>query len=312
VDNAKGSSTEMKNDVENITNGLGIFSGKPEISGNIGCLILSLVCLLIAIGFVWGSFDGKTMVKSDIFLTTVSILITVSIISFTAFSFTYPFRARKKIVFEGIWFSKDKIWLGEHEIELKEKCSINNLMDDNLENLIEADWKQSRRASCIDITETLVVVQLENSNFDYKSCRIGKVHIFKEKDNLNYHFASRPTVLLIDGILSSCNTLTLIDQIKKIVKGTKTIQQSGGVCNLCITPPGDIPQGLSNSIENVCDLNNLIKNKTNDQQIMSVLQTEQFIDKAHSDFLITLMKDYGWKIDFCPSKMNVTDQQSKS
>jgi hypothetical protein len=309
MDNAKSSSTERKNTVGNITktSGLGIFSGKPEITGRIGCLIISVICVISTIVFAISSFGIDPMVQDDIILTAIYILITVFVVFFTVLSFTYPFRTRKKLIFEGIWFSKDKVWLGEHEIELKEKCSINNLINDDCTNRIQANWNQTIRASFIDITETSMIIQLVNSKHDYRAYRIEKINILKVKNDLHYDFDSRPTVLLSNGILSTCSKLTLIDQLKKIAKGTKAIQKNGGICKLYITPSGDIPWDLSERIENVNDLNNIIKNKTKAQRTMSALQTGKFIDKAHSDFLMTLIKDHGWKIEFCPLKINVTD-----
>ncbi len=301
MDDAKSSSTERKNAVGNMTimSGLGIFSGKPEITGRIGYLIISVICVISTIVCAIGSFGTGPMVQDNIVLTVIYILITVLVVFFTVLSFTYPFRARKKLIFEGIWFSKDKVWLGEHEIELREKCSINNLINDDCTNRIQANWNQTIRASFIDITETSMVVQLVDSKHEYK---IKKIHILKVKNDLHYDFDSRPTVLLSNGILSPCSKLKLIDQLRKIAKGTKAIQKNGGICNLYITPPGDSLWDLSERMENVSDLNNIIKNKTKAQSTMNALQTGKFIDKAHSDFLMSLIKDYGWKIDFCPLK----------
>ena len=241
MDNAKSSSTERKNAVGNITitSGLGIFSGKPEITGRIGCLIISAICIISTIVFVIGSFGTGPMVQDNIVLTAIYILITVLVIFFTVLSFTYPFRTRKKLIFEGIWLSKDKVWFGEHEIELKEKCSINNLINDDCTNHIQANWNQTIRASFIDITETSMIVQLVTSKHDYKTYRIGKINILKVKNDLHYDFDSRPTVLLSNGILYTCSKLTLIDQLRKIAKGTKAIQKNGGICNLYITPSGE-------------------------------------------------------------------------
>jgi hypothetical protein len=309
MDNAKSSSAERKNTVGNITitSGLGIFSGKPEITGRIGCLIISVICIISTIVFAIGLFGTGPMVQDNIVLMAIYILITVLVVFFTVLSFTYPFRTRKKFIFEGIWFSKDKIWLGEHEIELKEKCSINNLMNDNCTNHIQANWNQTIRATFIDIPKTSIIVQLVNSKHDYKTYRIGKINILKVKNDLDYDFDSRPTVLLSNGILYTCSKLTLIDQLRKIAKGTKAIQKNGGICNLYITPSSKTLWDSSERMENVSDLNNTIKNKTKAQCTMNALQTGKFIDKVHSDFLITLIKDYGWKIEFYPLKMNVTD-----
>lgn len=309
MDNATSSSTERKNAVGNktITSEFGIFSGKPEITGRIGCLIISIICVISTIVFAIGLFGSGPMVKDDIVLTAIYILITVLVVFFTVLSFTYPFRTRKKFIFEGIWFSKDKVWLGEHEIELKEKRSINNLTNDDCTNRIQANWNQTIRASSIDITETSMVVQLVNSKHDYKDYRIEKIHILKVKNDLHYDFDSRPTVLFSNGILSTCGKLTLIDQLRKIAKGTKVIQKNGGICNLYITPPGDTLWDSSEGIENVNDLNNIIESQTKAQRTMSALRTGKFIDKEHSDFLITLIKNHGWKIKFCLLKMNETD-----
>ncbi len=308
MDNNKSSSTEHKNTIGNIsiTSGLGIFSGKPEIAGRIGCFIISAICVISTIIIAIGLFGADPKPQDDVVQTAIFIIITVLVVFFTVFSFTYPFRTRKKFIFEGIWFSKDKVWLGEHEIELKEKCSINYLMNDDGTNRIQANWSQTKRASCIDITEVSVIVQLVNSKHDYKDYKIEKIQILKEKDDLHFEFDPRPTVLLINGILSSCNTLTLIDQIRKIAKGTKVIQKSEGICNLHITSPDDSLWGLSERMENAGDSNKTKNNIKRDQHTMNILQTGKFIDKAHSDFLITLIKGYGWKIEFCSSKMNVS------
>jgi len=54
---------------------------------------------------------------------------------------------------------------------LQEKCSINNLMNKERTNCIHANWKQTKRVSCIDRTEASMVLQVVNSKYDNKDYR---------------------------------------------------------------------------------------------------------------------------------------------
>ncbi len=298
MDRIMNNSIESRNTFSDPTSGIGIFCGRPEITGRIGCLIISIVCVISTILFVWNLFVTGPIIKDDILLSVILILITLSTVFFNVFSFTYPIRSRKKLIFEGVWFSKDKVWLGEHEIELQQKCSINDLMNKGNSNRIHVNWKKTNRASCMDTSGISMILQIVNTKHNHKDYRIEKIHIFNEKKGLSYDFASTPTVLIINSILYPCNMLTLIDQLKKIVENFEPIQKNGALSDLAITIRDDNHGDLTSIITSMGELNEAVQNEISTHRTMNVLQKGEFIDKENSDFLIKLMEDYGWKVVF--------------
>ena len=100
-----------KNTVDETTDGVGIFCGKPEVTGSISWPILSAICVIITVIFGWGSFVAEPVVRNDIILLAFLIFITVSCVFFSVFTYTYPSRLKKKLVLQGVWLSKDKIWV---------------------------------------------------------------------------------------------------------------------------------------------------------------------------------------------------------
>lgn len=308
MDKIMSDSIEGRNTFNDITSGVGIFCGRPEITGRIGCLIISVVCVISSFFFVWNLFVTGPKGGDDILLSIIFILITVLTVFFTVFSFTYPTRPRKKVIFEGVWFSKDTVWLGEHEIELQKECSINDLinkecsindlMNKGNTNPIHVNWKQTKRASCMDTSEISMVLQIVNTKHDHKDYRIEKVHIFKGKEDLCYDFVSTPTVLIINEVLYTCDMLTLIDQLKKIVENLEPIQKNSGICNLAITLRDSSNGDLTPIISSMGELNNAVQNEISTHRTMNTLEKGEFIDKENSDFLIKLMDEYGWKIVF--------------
>lgn len=299
MDQIMDDSIENKNTFNDITSGTGIFCGQPEITGRIGCLIILAICVISTIFSVWNSIVNRPIVGDDILLSAILILITLSAAFFTVFSFKYPTRSRKKLVFEGIWFSKDKVWLGEHEIELEKEYSINDLMNKDGINRIHANWNQTNRVSCMDISETSMVLQIVNAKHDRADYRIEKIYTFNGNEGLHYDFVSTPTVLLINGILYPCNKLTLIDQLKKIAESMDHIQKEVGICNLAINIQDNSLGNLVSIIEGVDQLNKALQNEVITNHTMSILQKGEFIDKENSDFLIKLMEKYRWKIVCC-------------
>ncbi len=298
MEKVENNCTENKKTVDDITNGIGIFCGQPEITGRMGCLIVSVVCVISTIALAFNSFGAESLMREDIILSIIFILITLLVVFLTVFSFTYPYRTRRNLIFNGIWLSKNEVWLGEHEIELHEKCSINNLMNKDFANTLQANWKHTKRVSCLDISDISMALQIVNSEHDDKDYRIDKIHIFNEKDCQHFDFVAAPTILMINGILYPCNTLTLIGQLRKIAIGIKGIQKKESLCTLAVTQRRDTSGNSSDMMESGGELNNIVENKSKAQQTMSILQKGKFIDKENSDFLISLSKDFGWKIEF--------------
>ncbi len=298
MDKTVSTHIETKNTVDDIASGVGILCGRPEVTGRTGYLVLSIICVIITIIFVWSSFIADTVIREDIIISTIYILITLSCVLFTVFIFTYPSRPKKKLVFEGVWFSKEKIWLGEHEIVLQKECSINNLINKKHTNRIHAKWKQTKRVSCIDRTKVSMVLQVVDSKYDNKDYIIEKIHILKGKDDLHYDFLATPTILIINGILYSCKMLTLIEQLKKIAAGMKPFQKNGNICNLVISSQSDTNASFPIITNNIEELKKAIQNKKTTNQTMNALQKKEFIDKRNSDFIIKLSEDHGWKVIF--------------
>ncbi len=294
---AKGNLAERKDIIDKTTSGVGIFCGQPEITGNMGCFIITVICGISTIVFAFSSFGADPLVRENMILTIIYILITVFAVFFTVFTFVYPLKTRKNFVFEGIWFSGDKIWLGEQEIELKENRSFNGLMKDRTKN-IHASWNQTKRVSCINVAETSMILKVVASKHDYMDYRIEKIQINNKRDGAHYDFIAAPTVLMIDGILYPCATLTLIEQLKKIAKGTTIIRKRGGICNLSIIPQDGPFDNLFAKMKKSYESNGLVIDKMKIQHAISTLQKGEFIDKENSDFLIKLIKNYGWKIEF--------------
>jgi hypothetical protein len=55
-----------------------------------------------------------------------------------------------------------------------------------------------------------------------KITKIEKIHISQEADELYYTVASMPTLLMINGILHSCDMMPFVDQFQKIAESIET------------------------------------------------------------------------------------------
>lgn len=288
-----------KNTVDETTDGVGIFCGKPEVTGRISWFILSAIFIIITVIFGWGSFVAEPVVRNDIIFLAFLIFITVSCICFSVFTYTYPSRLRKKLMFEGVWLSKDKIWVGDHEINMKSECSINSLIKRECNNPVHAKWKQSKGVSSFDKKKTSIAFQIMNSKYDYKDYKIKKIHISQEADDLHYAFSSMPTVLMINGILYSCDMMPFIDQFQKIAESLDLIQEDAGTYYLIITPRGGTLLDSTVAIKDVWELISSKRNRRKINHNLDILQNRKFIDKENSEFLVRLIEDYGWDIEFC-------------
>ena len=131
-----------------------------------------------------------------------------------------------------------------------------------------------------------------------RGSRIEKIIILKGKDDLHYDFLVTPTILIINGILYSCNMLTLVEQLKKIATGMEPFQKNRNICNLVINSRSNTHANFPVIINNIEALKKIVQNKKITNQTTNALQKGEFIDKENSDFLIKLSKDHGWKINF--------------
>jgi hypothetical protein len=156
-----------------------------------------------------------------------------------------------------------------------------------------------KEKSCFNRTKPSIAFQTINSKHDYKDYKIEKIHISQEADELYYTVASMPTLLMINGILHSCDMMPFVDQFQKIAESIEPIQEDAGTYCLIITPPSCTLLDSTVVIKDVWKLNNKKRNSKKIDHNLDILQNGKFIDKENSEFLVRLMEDYEWNIEFC-------------
>ena len=93
-----------------------------------------------------------------------------------------------------------------------------------------------------------------------------------------------------------------LPEFQKIAESLELIQEdAAGTYCLIITPRGGTLLDSTVVIKDVWELNNLKRNRRKINHNLNILQNGKFIDKENSEFLVRLMEDYEWNIEFCSS-----------